>query len=175
MGITDCHDQFANWSRNDRGFTWGAVRYLVVRREGLSCPPSCQPTDGHCRTRQSGHFLRNRLASSATGGASPISPPAGGQRRPPLRITGKLVRRYYVPPGERRSPPCRCRAGVGPRERPAAADAEAIRKHGGKLGALGSRGRRFFHMDATPAAQRIFKTMGFNGALWILSAAVGRK
>ena len=24
---------------------------------GFSCPPLCQPTDGHCRGRQSGHFL----------------------------------------------------------------------------------------------------------------------
>ena len=24
---------------------------------GLSCPPSCQPIPGHCRGRQSGHFL----------------------------------------------------------------------------------------------------------------------
>ena len=29
--------------------------------EGLSCPPSCQPTDGHCRARQSGHFLETGL------------------------------------------------------------------------------------------------------------------
>ena len=36
--------------------------------EGLSCPPSCPPI---------GALPRNRLASSATGGASPISPPAG--------------------------------------------------------------------------------------------------
>ena len=26
-GGTDCHDQFANWSRNDMVFTWGAVRW----------------------------------------------------------------------------------------------------------------------------------------------------
>ncbi|BCK79582.1 hypothetical protein MM35RIKEN_17740 (plasmid) [Vescimonas fastidiosa] len=24
---------------------------------GFSCPPSCQPIPGHCRVRQSGHFL----------------------------------------------------------------------------------------------------------------------
>ena len=36
--------------------------------EGLSCPPPCPPI---------GALPRNRLASSATGGASPISPSAG--------------------------------------------------------------------------------------------------
>ena len=32
-------------------------RILWCVGEELSCPPSCQPTDGHCRTRQSRHFL----------------------------------------------------------------------------------------------------------------------
>ena len=79
---TDCHSQCAHWLRNDGLFaratvgrrdTWvppytallcrggrpcppGSVRSLWCVG-GLSYPPSCQPTDGHCRTRQSGHFL----------------------------------------------------------------------------------------------------------------------
>ena len=50
--------------------------------EGLSCPPSCQPTDGHCRTRQSGHFLE-------TGS---LHPPLAALRRFPLpRATARVA------------------------------------------------------------------------------------
>ena len=56
------------------------VRWLSLRcvGEGLSCPPSCQPTDGHCRTRQSGHFLE-------TGS---LHPPLAALRRFPLPRAG---------------------------------------------------------------------------------------
>ena len=47
---------------------------------GFSCPPSCQPTDGHCRGRQSGHFLE--IAS--------LHPPLAALRRFPHPVlTGK--------------------------------------------------------------------------------------
>ena len=49
-------------------------RILWCVGEGLSCPPSCQPTDGHCRTRQSGHFLETGL----------LHPPLAALRRFPL-------------------------------------------------------------------------------------------
>ena len=39
------------------------------------CPPSCQPTDGHCRTRQSGHFLE----------IGSLLPPLAALRRFPRR------------------------------------------------------------------------------------------
>ena len=52
----------------------GSVCSLWCVGEGLSCPPSCQPTDGHCRTRQSGHFLE-------TGS---LHPPLAALRRFPL-------------------------------------------------------------------------------------------
>ena len=41
-----------------------------------SCPPSCQPTDGHCRGRQSGHFLE--IAS--------LHPPLAALRRFPRPV-----------------------------------------------------------------------------------------
>ena len=63
---------------------------------------------------------------------------------------------------------------MGPRERPAAADAETVRKHGGKLERL-VRVAEDFPYGRHPSRAKDFKTMGFNGALWILSAAVGRK
>ena len=47
---------------------------------GFSCPPLCQPTDGHCRGRQSGHFLE--IAS--------LHPPLAALRRFPRPVlTGK--------------------------------------------------------------------------------------
>ena len=50
--------------------------------EGLSCPPLCQPTDGHCRARQSGHFLE-------TGSLPP--PPAALRRFPRPRATARVA------------------------------------------------------------------------------------
>ena len=105
---TDCHDQRLRWSRNDGLFardtvgrrdTWvppytalfcrggrpcppGSARSLWCVGAGLSCPPSCQPTDGHCRTRQSGHFLE-------TGS---LHPPLAALRRFPLpRATARVA------------------------------------------------------------------------------------
>ena len=69
--------------------TAGRCRHRPLRKrilwcvgEGLSCPPSCQPTDGHCRTRQSGHFLE-------TGS---LHPPLAALRRFPLpRATARVA------------------------------------------------------------------------------------
>ena len=104
---TDCHSQCAHWLRNDGLFargtvgrrdTWvppytallcrggrpcppGSVRSLWCVG-GLSYPPSCQPTGGHCRTRQSGHFLE-------TGS---LHPPLAALRRFPLpRATARVA------------------------------------------------------------------------------------
>lgn len=41
---------------------------------GGGCPPSCQPIPGHCRGRQSGHFLETGL----------LHPPLAALRRFPL-------------------------------------------------------------------------------------------
>ena len=61
--------------------------------EGLSCPPSCQPTDGHCRARQSGHFLE-------TGS---LHPPLAALRRFPLpRTTARVAPTEGLPIGFRR-------------------------------------------------------------------------
>ena len=105
---TDCHSQCAHWLRNDGLFargtvgrrdTWvppytalfcrggrpcppGSARSLWCVGEGLSYPPSCQPTGGHCRTRQSGHFLE-------TGS---LHPPLAALRRFPLpRATARVA------------------------------------------------------------------------------------
>ena len=60
----------------------GSVCSLWCVGEGLSCPPSCQPTDGHCRTRQSGHFLE-------TGS---LHPPLAALRRFPIpRATARVA------------------------------------------------------------------------------------
>ena len=57
-------------------------RILWCVGEGLSCPPSCQPTDGHCCARQSGHFLE-------TGS---LHPPLAALRRFPLpRATARVA------------------------------------------------------------------------------------
>ena len=56
--------------------------HVVCVGEGLSCPPSCQPTDGHCCARQSGHFLE-------TGS---LHPPLAALRRFPLpRATARVA------------------------------------------------------------------------------------
>ena len=116
---TDCHDQRSRWSRNDGLFargtvgqrdTWvppytalfcrggrpcppGSARSLWCVEEGLSCPPSCQPTDGHCRARQSGHFLE-------TGS---LHPPLAALRRFPLpRATARVAPTEGLPIGFRR-------------------------------------------------------------------------
>ena len=57
-------------------------RILWCVGEGLSCPPLCRPTDGHCRARQSGHFLETGL----------LHPPLAALRRFPLpRATARVA------------------------------------------------------------------------------------
>ena len=57
-------------------------RILWCVGEGLSCPPSCRPTDGHCRARQSGHFLETGL----------LHPPLAALRRfPRPRATARVA------------------------------------------------------------------------------------
>ena len=53
-------------------------RILRCVGAGLSCPPLCRPTDGHCRARQSGHFLETGL----------LHPPLAALRRFPLPRAG---------------------------------------------------------------------------------------
>ena len=105
---TDCHSQCSRWSRNDGLFargtvgqrdTWvppytallcrggrpcppGSARSLWCVGEGLSCPPLCQPIPGHCRGRQSGHFLEI---------ASLLPPPAALRRFPLPRATARVA------------------------------------------------------------------------------------
>ena len=43
-GDADCHDQFANWSRNDRLFGMGAPICTLVLDGGFSLPQSAPPT-----------------------------------------------------------------------------------------------------------------------------------
>ena len=63
--------------RNDT-FSRNAVGFFVVRRGGALLP-TVVPTDSRPLSWPPiGALPRNRLASSATGGASAISPPAGG-------------------------------------------------------------------------------------------------
>ena len=60
------------------------ARWVSLRcvGEGLSCPPSCQPTDGHCCARQSGHFLETGL----------LHPPLAALRRfPRPRATARVA------------------------------------------------------------------------------------
>ena len=61
--------------------------------EGLSCPPLCRPTDGHCRARQSGHFLE-------TGSLHP--PLAALRRFPRPRATARVAPTEGLPIGFRR-------------------------------------------------------------------------
>ena len=64
-------------------FAWGACRFLAVRRGGALLP-TVVPTDFRSLSCPPiGALPRNRLASSATGGASPISPPAGDREGRP--------------------------------------------------------------------------------------------
>ena len=50
------------------------VHYWWCVGAGLSCPPLCRPIPGHCRARQSGHFLETGL----------LHPPLAALRRFPL-------------------------------------------------------------------------------------------
>ena len=87
----------------------GSVCSLWCVREGLSCPPSCQPTDGHCCARQSvgtsskpARFIRHwrRFADF---------PSRGRPRGSPLR-TGT---RSAVVIGRGRTPPLSMAGGCG--------------------------------------------------------------
>ena len=72
----------ALFCRGGRPCPPGSACSLWCVGEGLSCPPSCRPTDGHCRTRQSGHFLE-------TGS---LHPPLAALRRFPLpRATARVA------------------------------------------------------------------------------------
>ena len=72
----------ALFCRGGRPCPPGSARSLWCVGEGLSCPPSCQPTDGHCCARQSGHFLE-------TGS---LHPPLAALRRFPLpRATARVA------------------------------------------------------------------------------------
>ena len=60
----------------------GSVCSLWCVGEGLSCPPLCRPISGHCRARQSGHFLETGL----------LHPPLAALRRFPLpRATARVA------------------------------------------------------------------------------------
>ena len=108
-GGTDCHSQCAHWLRNDRVFQ--GVRGKAGRR-------------GYKRCGKTGR-RGNRLASSATGGASPIFPPAGGVEPRPYgsatrgamggRPQGSPLRkRYKGGAGERGIPQSRLRCARPP-------------------------------------------------------------
>ena len=107
-GGTDCHSQCAHWLRNDR-FCKGCgtagrrgrrplrTHYWWCVGEGLSCPPLCQPIPGHCRGRQSGHFLEI---------ASLPPPPAAHRRFPRPRATARVApTEGYKECGARWNPP----------------------------------------------------------------------
>ena len=115
-GGTDCHDQFANWSRNDRVFARGAVQvrrrdegtppYGTVCRGGRPCPPApdnatpCRAgpvcpagcgknLSGRCRERP----LRKCILRCVGEG---LCPSRGWGRTPPLRKRYK-GRRKRIP------------------------------------------------------------------------------
>ncbi len=98
----------------------GRCRHRPLRKRilwcvgvGLSCPPLCRPTDGHCRARQSGHFLETGL----------LHPPLAALRRFPLpRATARVSpTEGYKRSGEVRNPPvtaspCQPPLGKGAKE-----------------------------------------------------------
>ena len=89
-------------------------RILWCVGEGLSCPPLCRPIPGHCRARQSGHFLETGL----------LHPPLAALRRFPLpRATARVApTEGYKRCGGVKNPPvtalpCQPPLGKGPRGR----------------------------------------------------------
>ena len=104
----------------------GSARSLWCVGEGLSCPPSCQPTDGHCRTRQSGHFLETGLLHPPLAALRRFSLPRATARVAPTdgnKERGKAGRRGRRPLrrgtrsapviGRGRTPPLRMAGGCG--------------------------------------------------------------
>ncbi len=57
-GETDCHSQFENWLRNDRGFARTTVGSLIVRRGGALPLPRATtrvaPTEGYKKCGEAG-------------------------------------------------------------------------------------------------------------------------
>ena len=57
-GETDCHSQFGNWLRNDRGFARTTVGSLIVRRGGALPLPRATtrvaPTEGYKKCGEAG-------------------------------------------------------------------------------------------------------------------------
>ena len=121
----DCHDQFANWSRNDT-FSRSAVGFFVVRRGGALPLPRAGKSPKRCRwqkkrggfeevprlaaTTVAGNRLARRWAreprpyGSATRGAM-----GGRPQGSPLRITSKSLLRADVgigPYGGLQGVPC---------------------------------------------------------------------
>ena len=77
-GTTDCHSQCAHWLRNDIFFCKGCLRHRAALRLFL---PTVAPTYSQpLPWPPIGALPRNSLASSATGGASAISPRRSGRR-----------------------------------------------------------------------------------------------
>ena len=64
-GGTDCHSQFENWLRNDRGFARTTVGSLIVRRGGALPLPRATakvaPTEGYKGCSKTGRRGRRPL------------------------------------------------------------------------------------------------------------------
>ena len=69
---------------------------------GFSCPPSCQPIPGHCRVRQSGHFLETGSLHPPPAALRRFPRPREGQSPSPTHFFVTQHRR-----GERPCPPAR--------------------------------------------------------------------
>ena len=83
--------------RGDVGIGPLRKRIMGCVGAGLSCPPLCRPIPGHCRARQSGHFLETGL----------LHPPLAALRRfPRPRATARVApTEGYKRCGEVRNPP----------------------------------------------------------------------
>ena len=110
--------------------------FLWCVGEGLSCPPLCRPIPGHCRARQSGHFLETGL----------LHPPLAALRRFPLpRATARVAPTEGLP--------IECRRGRRPR-RPASVTRGAVRRAKNKIAPGFCQGRcaaPWYHLASRPA------------------------